>query len=135
MTVDALEKTFVAPGFATPLRRRLTEQLGLFVGKLVGLGVHGDIWIDGSYATRKPEPQDVDVVLVVSPVVLSAIAPEKLATLAHYMTREGRAYVRATWQVDFYIVKANSSEGEHWEEWLSRNPDQSSRKGIPFVQI
>ena len=136
ITVDALEKKFVAPGFDTPLRRRLTAQLRLFVGELVKLGVHGDIWIDGSYATRKPNPQDVDVVLVLSPTVLSAIAPKNRATLKRYLTHEGRASIRAKWQVDFYVAKANSSsERSFWEDWLSRNPDQSSRKGIPFVQI
>ena len=126
----------MAPGFDTPLRRRLTTQIRLFVADLARLGVHGDIWIDGSYATKKPDPRDVDVALVVSRADLEAIAPTSLSTLKRYMTHEGRAYVRTKWHVDFYVVNANSpSERGYWEDCLSRNPDQHSRKGIPFVRI
>ena len=72
VTVEALEERFVAPGFDTPLRRRLTTQVRLFVTELARLGVHGDVWIDGSYATKKPDPRDVDVVLSVSMVDVEA---------------------------------------------------------------
>lgn len=136
MAMEALEETFVGPGFDTPLRRRLTTQLRLFVGMLAGLGVHGDIWINGSYATKKPEPRDVDLVLFVSPAALRVPTPEDMATLRRYMTGDGRSEIRSKWQVDFYVADANSSaEHDYWQDLLSRNPDQSNRKGIPFVTI
>ena len=136
MAIETLEETFVAPEFDTPLRRRLTTQLRLFVGVLANLGVHGDIWIDGSYVTKKPNPRDVDVVLLVSPAALRVPTMEDMATLKHYMTREGRNEVRSKWQVDFYVADANSSaEHDYWLDQLSRNPDRSNRKGIPFVTI
>lgn len=136
MAIETLEETFVAPGFDTPLRRRLTEQLRLFVGKLAELGVHGDIWINGSYATKKPDPRDVDVVLLVSPEALRIPTMEDMTTLKRYMTPDGRREIRSKWQVDFYIANANNpAEHDYWLDWLSRNPDQSNRKGIPFVTI
>ena len=61
---------------------------------------------------------------------------EDMTTLRRFMTRDGRREIRSKWQVDFYIADANSSaEHDYWLDLLSRNPDQSNRKGIPFVAI
>jgi hypothetical protein len=32
-------------------------------GRLVGLGISGEMWIDGSFLTKKEEPEDVDIVV------------------------------------------------------------------------
>ena len=85
----------------------------------------------GRYVTKKPDPRDVDVVLLVSPAVLRVPTMEDMATLKRYMTRDGRREIRSKWQVDFYIANANSStEHDYWLDQLSRNPDQSNRKGF-----
>lgn len=136
ITVDALESLFVGPGFDNPLRRRLTDQLRAFVMELARLGVHGDIWIDGSYTTKKPCPRDVDVVLSMTPVALQALANEHRKQLGYYGAEDGRAYVRRKWQVDFYVIDAsNRQRRSDWQRFLSNNPDQSNRKGIPVVRL
>lgn len=136
VALESLESVFVAPGFDTPLRQRLTDQLRAFVMELARLGVHGDIWIDGSYATRKPNPRDVDLVLPVSPTALHALTEEHRAQLGYYGDEEGRAYVRRRWQVDFYIIDATNRQRVHnWQTLFSNNPDQSNPKGIPFVRL
>ena len=136
ITVEALESRFVAPGFDTPLRRRLTVQLRAFVMELARLGVHGDIWIDGSYATRKPDPHDVDVVLSITPAALQTLADENRDQLGYYSDKDGRPYVRRKWQVDFYIMDAtNHQRHGYYQRLFSNNPDQSNRKGIPFIRL
>lgn len=50
----------MGPAFDTPLRRRMAVQLRMFIGELERLGVHGELGIDGSFATKKPEPGDID---------------------------------------------------------------------------
>ncbi len=136
MTLDALDEKFVGPGFDTPLRQRLTTQLRLFVAELAKLGVHGDIWIDGSYATRKPYPRDVDIALSMSPMALHAVPREHQEQLGYYGSEAGRPYVRRRWQVDFYIFDTTNSERrEYYQGLFSNNPDQSSRKGIPFIRL
>ena len=136
ITVDALESSFVAPGFDTPLRRRLTGQLRAFIMELARIRVHGDVWIDGSYTTRKPHPQDVDIALVMSPAALQALAGEERKQLGYYGDQDGRAYVRRRWQVDFYIINAMDRQRvRYWRTLFSNNPDQSNPKGIPFVRL
>ena len=136
VALESLESVFVGPGFDTPLRQRLTDQLRGFVMELSRLGVHGDIWIDGSYATRKPDPQDVDLVLPVSPIALHELTEDHRAQLGYYGDEEGRAYVRRKWQVDFYIIDAmDRLRVRYWRTLFSNNPDQSNPKGIPFVRL
>ena len=136
MTMDKLEATFVAPGFDTPLRRRLTTQFRLFVSVLANLGVRGEIWINGSYATKKPDPRDVDVALSMSPVALTALTDEHRRRLGYYGAEEGRPYVRNQWQVDFYIFNSsNPQRCEYFRVLFSNNPDQANPKGIPFIRL
>ena len=136
MTIDQLEDTFLAPAFDTPLRRRLTTQLRLFVGVLARLGVHGDIWINGSYATKKPDPRDVDVALSISPVALSALPDDQRQRLGYYAAEEGRHHVRNQWQVDFYIFDStNRRSHEYFRDLFANNPDRANQKGIPFIRL
>ena len=135
MAIETLEETFVAPGLDTPLRRRLTTQLQRFVRALAELGVRGDIWIDGSYATKKPDPRDVDVALSMSRLALAALGEEQQRRLGYYAA-EGRPYVRRRWQVDFYIFDSTDPRRyEYFREQFSNNPDQGSPKGIPFIPL
>ncbi len=136
MAIETLDEAFVAPGFDTPLRRRLTNQLRLFVGVLANLGVHGDIWINGSYATKKPDPRDVDIALSMSPVALRALSDEHRRRLGYYAAEEGRHHVRNQWQVDFYIFDSTNPQRHHYFRALfSNNPDHANLKGIPFIRL
>ena len=136
ISLGHLAGIFVGPGFDTPLRHRLTSQLRLFITMLSALGARGDLWINGSYATKKPEPGDVDVVLSMPLVTVSAMSDENLERLRFLTDQGSRAYVRARWQVDFYVFESSDlASRNYYFELFSRNPDQSSRKGIPFIRI
>ena len=120
----------------TPLRRRLTSQLNLFIRRLIKLGVSGDLWINGSFATTAPEPMDVDVVLITSNEVIRKLNPKNLEQLKYLSSEAGRDYVRQKWQVDFYIAESsNLGSRRYYEKLFSRNPDASNLKGIPFVKL
>ena len=120
----------------TPLRRRLTSQLNLFIGKLIKLGVHGDLWIDGSFATTAPEPKDVDLVLMTSKEVIRKLTPENSEELNYLSSEDGRDYVRQKWQVDFYVAESsNLGARRKYENLFSRNPDDINLKGIPYVKL
>ena len=132
----AIGQVFVGPALDTPLRRRLTNQLHLFIGELKRLDAHGDLWIDGSYATKKPEPGDVDLALSLPLVIAKAMSDDHLDRLKFLSDPSNRAYVRAKWQVDFYVFEAsNIASRSSFLDLFSRSPDGSNRKGIPFVRL
>ncbi len=59
-TLEEVEERFAGPGSSYRRRERMRD-LKLVVDQLLDLGV-SHIWIDGSFVTSKPRPQDVDVV-------------------------------------------------------------------------
>ena len=133
--LSSLETVFLGR-VDTPLRRRLTSQLSLFIGKLIKLGVHGDLWINGSFATIAPEPKDVDLVLMISKAVIRKLTPENFEELNYLSSEDGRDYVRQKWQVDFYVAEAsNLGARRKFENLFSRNPDDNNLKGIPYVKL
>lgn len=136
IAADDLEKVFMEAAIRTPLRERLTGQLRLFIHYLERLGVQGDIWIDGSYATKKPDPQDIDVALVISRPTLVAMPEDDLKRFAELTDPDNRARVRQRWQVDLFVVDgANQERWDYFFDIFSRNPDAESAKGIPFIRI
>lgn len=131
-----LEAVFADARFSTPLRERLAGSARLFIEYLVRLGVQGEVWIDGSFATRKPDPQDVDVVLMTSEAAVSAMSPTNFTDFEELSAKEHRSYVRARWHVDFYVADSgDSTRRRYFFDLFSRNPDAANRKGIPYVVL
>ena len=126
-----LAKWFADPRFSTPLRERLVDQLRVFVGRLRELGVRGELWIDGSFATRKPDPKDVDAVLMTTEAALADMSSPNLAQLDELSSSTGRTYVRTRWQVDFYVANAESADRRRYFEALF----SAGEKGIPFLEL
>ena len=136
VAIEDLAQIFSDPAFDTPLRRRLTADLRLFIAELDRLGAHGELWINGSYATKKPEPRDMDVALCIPLTVASAISDAQLDRLYYISNVDNRAYVRAKWHVDFYVFEASDiASRRYYFELFSRNPDQFNRKGIPLIRL
>ena len=67
---------------------------------------------------------------------VSAMSDENLDRLRFLTDEENRAYVRARWQVDFYVFdSSNLAKRSYYFDLFCRNPDQSGRKGIPFIRL
>lgn len=63
MTLEMIGATFVDPDAADTSRLRLFSLFDQWVHRLRQLNITGTIWLDGSFVTRKPAPQDMDCVL------------------------------------------------------------------------
>lgn len=97
-----IDRVFVEP-WNTPRRKELAVGLRLFLAHLRSLGVNSyEIWINGSFATKKPSPTDADIVCFVSRETLDGMNDSELEELSYLASREGRAYVRARWGCDYY---------------------------------
>ena len=47
-------------------REQLTARLFFWLDEISKLGIPLEVWIDGSYSTTKPEPEDIDIVVVMT---------------------------------------------------------------------
>jgi hypothetical protein len=65
MTLDDLDELCVAQFYSSTTREEIFNTLTKLVGNLSKVNIDGDLWIDGSFLTKKTNPADVDVVLVI----------------------------------------------------------------------
>ncbi|QEI13842.1 DUF6932 family protein [Cellvibrio japonicus] len=128
-----IERVFV--GVAESSRRKmLASQLRLFIQKLRSLGVKGELWIDGSFSTKNLEPMDIDLLLVIPRIVLSAMTEENLKELDELTGN--RELTRARWSCDLYVIESsNIARRKYYEDFFSQNPDKDNRKGIPVIKL
>ena len=106
--------------------------LRAMVGLLTADGIHGDLWVDGSFVTKKLEPDDVDVVLEISEPI--EVTPEQKNRLKWFGSRQPAdvAQKRADYWCDCYITL--SSRHDYWPSQLGR--DRSANpKGIIVLHI
>lgn len=45
-------------------REYLTERLFAYLDEFEKLGLSAEVWLDGSYTTYKPEPKDIDLLII-----------------------------------------------------------------------
>jgi hypothetical protein len=61
--VDGLHALCVTPFRDSPIRAMLFNQFRGLIERLSELNVSAEVWVNGSFLTRKPNPRDVDVVI------------------------------------------------------------------------
>jgi hypothetical protein len=62
-TMEELRKMCVEPYPSSQRRPEIMAGLESIHLRLIGLSITGELWVDGSFLTKKEEPDDVDVVL------------------------------------------------------------------------
>lgn len=61
-TLDQIRDVCVAPFALSTTRQTIWENLVALVGRFERVGLHCDFWLDGSYVTKKLNPNDLDIV-------------------------------------------------------------------------
>ena len=123
-TLDEVEQHF---GLSTPRRIALMKGLRAAVANLAKAKV-GQIWINGSFITDKPEPNDIDGCWQYSPDV-------NLERLDPVFLMPSRLPMKAKFGVEFFpasVVEAAS--GVPFPRFFQINRD-GEPKGIIVVQI
>lgn len=134
ITIDEIDSTFITK-VDTPARKRMASNLRNFLMYLKKLGVRGEAWIDGSFSTMNPNPQDFDMLLVIPRMTLAGMDPENLEELHTLTAIDNREYVRRKWSCDLYICeKSNITMQRQFETTFSNNPDKRA-KGIPVITL
>ena len=134
--LESFEKTFVGgfPGSATRggIFNAYLDWLGAFKASVCQTGFHQ--WIDGSFVTRKSNPNDLDIVTFVD----YAIYQEREKTIAAFKSLEFRKKTK----LDLYFVRvypANHARRKSFEfdsaYWLDLFSKSRLKQHKGFVQI
>lgn len=65
MTLDGLQALCVTSFPLSGTTPRIMAGLKMIIDRLSQYGIRGDLWVNGSFLTRKIDPSDSDVVLFV----------------------------------------------------------------------
>lgn len=134
-TVEQVERLCVSRFPASLTRQSIMVNLRNILAQMQSQGMRGDVWVDGSFLTEKLNPDDVDLVLVVSGDEYMAMTPSSRNFFQWFSTNS--LYDR--YKCDNYgFVNDKAAEAEYaYAFWLrqfgfSRGQDM---KGLAVIKL
>ena len=127
--IDDMDDIFVLPFANNERRKYLTKRFKDFLEKFSEIGVAAEIWIDGSYSTHKPAPDDIDVVFLCDEHQVNKVIDKH--TLISELFDQKLSKIR--YNCDVFLVRTNDTELiDYWRDWFSFSRDKKP-KGIPRI--
>ncbi len=123
--VDDLDKLFVEPFNDRTRRKELADKLKLFLNKLKEIDAHFEIWIDGSFATEKIKPGDVDIAIIYEPQEINSLPQNQIEFLD---TDQNLLKIR--YNLDVYYIPNNFHDKSYWKGLFGFSRSEQP-KGIP----
>lgn len=131
--LQAIEQRCVNTFTKSNARPRIFAGLRLLLQTLREMGLKGEIWLDGSFLTEKPEPSDVDLLFVADSAALAQTYARHAATLEALFSR-GEA--RALYLCDAYCcTQDDANKLSYWRGWFGFFRDGSRAKGIARINL
>ncbi len=120
-------------------RVEIWDKFNAFINILSGFGLTFDAWLDGSFLTDKPEPGDIDLVLIINPTQINTLTIEQQNFIDHMFGKQSRmckhhylcdaylVYIHANGEIDF-------NENAYWRGLFGFDR-QNKPKGIIKIQF
>lgn len=133
MDVEGIERRCVAGFLESNSRPHIMSGLKRFIQFMQGIGIKGELWLDGSFVTEKPEPSDVDLVFVPDPPTLQA-AWKTNAQILEALFSRGEA--KSLFLCDAYFCPPeNADRLAYWRGWFGFFRDGVTPKGIAKLTL
>jgi len=130
ISLDEFNKAFVEPFQDSERRTYLSNRFFALIDKFKEIGISAEIWIDGSFATKKPNPGDIDMIFFVNPEQLDNLSLEKKEIIIELNKRE---ISKIRYQCDVFIIPNNDyNNRSYWRGWFGFSRDESP-KGIARI--
>ena len=104
MTPAHVQDLCVTAFAGSTTRGQIFQGLQSLIGELVALKIPLDLWIDGSFVTKKPNPSDCDIVLHADGHLLDALTPEQMRFIVMINSPASRIAFKLTHHCDCYVV-------------------------------
>jgi len=129
---EQLEDTFLGPFDNKTRRAYLLSRFGALLDRFKETGLNAELWIDGSFATLKPEPGDIDLIFFVDEIQLNLLPPDKRVII---LELNNRTISQIRYNCDVFIVtKQNINRRSYWRGWFGFSRDEEP-KGIIRLYI
>lgn len=129
-----LDKIFLEPFNNKEQRKQLIDRFRAYIHDFQFLGLEAEVWIDGSFTTHKPEPQDLDVLFLLNANDVNALGEKKATVFEELLVK--REHIKARYSLDVYFIDINDEEEKN--KWILTYGFDSSNlnsKGIYKIKI
>ncbi len=118
------------PGSLT--RASLINGLTQFIARLKQVGIPVELWVDGSFTTRKENPNDVDLVVFASEADVNGLSAPHQTQLAGLLDRVS---TRHKYGCDvLFSVKEDQDMRSYWRGWYGFDRNENP-KGIARLMV
>ena len=129
-----LDTVFLEPFGENEHRKYLINRLSAYISEVLSLGLNTEIWIDGSFFTFKPDPQDVDVVFLFDENEIHDLNDRKKQLFEELFLK--RELIKARYSVDVYFIDRNDeNEKQKWITTYGFDSKKINSKGIYKIQL
>ncbi|MCU1717342.1 DUF6932 family protein [Pseudomonas sp. 5P_3.1_Bac2] len=137
MSLQQLLALAVTPFPNDARRTDLSLKLTTWVNALQAAGVTGQLWIDGSFLTEKPNPGDIDCVLWSPAWVSPALVTPNILNQVQQLL--DHAHAEAVYNLDFYLETPAPDQIFHreayWRGILGYCHDRVTAKGFAEITL
>ena len=145
MSVEELRDLCVKDFPSSARREEIMAGFDAIHDQLVSLGIDGELWIDGSFTTRKMEPDDIDFILVTDSGLRDTGTPEQIAFIDWLIDneRDPKNSFHCDTDVVFRFPEDSpwyehftGSVLRHWEEAVyGKSVSSGDPKGIVVISL
>lgn len=132
ITSSQLEQVFLNPFPDSAQRKYLIQRFKAFLANLDHVGINFEIWLDGSFSTQKPDPEDIDLVLLCSKNDLNNITNEQMSIFNDLTKNKNICKIR--YGCDVYLCyNEDEPMKSYWRGWFGFSRNETA-KGIPRLK-
>ena len=127
-----LDNHFLSVFVGSTTRRLLIDNFRMYLSQIRQIAVNFEIWIDGSFVTEKPNPNDIDIVVFASSNELNVLSSQDQLRLRSLLDRNN---VRQALGLDvLFAVAEDTNVRSYWRGWYGFDRNERP-KGIARIVI
>jgi hypothetical protein len=132
MTLSDLKSVFVDPFENKERRENLLNRFEAFIARLTDVPINMEVWIDGSFATKKEHPGDIDLIVVFAIEDVNTLPVEKQLILKELF--EDQKTTKLRYECDAYFVLDEMNEKSYWRGLFGFDRNEKP-KGIARIMV
>lgn len=132
ITKSDLSNHFVSPFANQEKRIQLIERFNYLIEKVELIGIPFEIWINGSFVTKKEEPNDIDIAFFYDPVEANSLPTDKKIILEEVANSSFSKY---RYNCDVYFIpNDNPALRSYWRGWFGYTRSETP-KGFARITV
>lgn len=132
-TLEELRQLAVESFPGAARRAALFDALKIYLDLLTNTGLQATVWIDGSFMCLKPDPDDIDMVIVFDPQSARQLSEAARPVVYNLLDTH---YAFARFRLHVFRVSSDDHEGlQFWQQKFGTQRDERTPKGLAALRV